>query len=646
MKLRTAWGLLAGLASLHAAGPLDPALPDYRPEQSVSGGLNSVGDDTIEPLMQAWLAAFQQHQPGIVRGERWSHPGGAAAFGALMLEVTDVAPLGREPWPAELVPYAHQFKGDMMKEPVLLRVGTGSFTPPGQAGALAVYLNAANPLARLSLTQLDAIFGAQRRRGAGGPLQTWGQLGLTGEWANRPIVPVATPDYSTPSLLFQNRVLQGGLWHAGVEVVGSPAAALQKVATITGAIAFAGFIDTASAKTLALAETDAGPFVAGSAATVADRSYPLIRNLYLAVNQRPGAPLPPKTKEFLAFVLSREGQAIVANYPHFFALRAADAARERAKLTGYLAPVDPAIPAYRATAQVGGPIANVGSDGMESLMEEWMTAFCRLQPGVHRGARWSHQGTLNGYQALLAGETDLAPMGRELWPGEKVIYKAVRGQAEPLEIRVARGGFNTPQRTTAQAIFVHEGNPLAGLTVAQIDAIFGQQRRQNLAGPITKWGQLGLTGEWADRPITVHVPYRISPNAMSVQMLVLKGGPWSAAVQEGSVAEVAAAIARDPGAIGFGGFEDGGPGLKAVAVAAQAGGGFIAGNPADAANGRYPLTRYMYIRLNREPGQPLKPQVREFFRFILSREGQEFIPTSAYYPLRADEIAEEVAKLE
>lgn len=486
---------LAG--ALHAAGPLDPALPEYRPEQPVAGGLSSVGDDTIGPLMDAWLAAFQSHHPGITRGPRWAHPGGAAALGALMLEVTDVAPLAREPWAAELAPYAHQFKGDMMKEPVLVRVAAGPLSP----------------------------------------------------------------------------------------------------------------------------------------------------RLYLAVNRRPGAPLPQKTKEFLAFVLSREGQRIVAQHPSFFALTAADAAQERARLAGYLAPVDPAIPAYHASTRVSGPIANVGSDGMESLMEKWMRAFCALQPGVHRGARWSHQGTLNGYQALLAGETDLAPMGRELWPDEQKIYREIRGQAAPLEIRVARGGFNTPQRTTAQAIFVHPSNPLAGLTVAQIDAIFGRELRLGLPAAITTWGQLGLTGEWAARPITVYVPYRITPNAMSVQISVLKGGAWNPAGHELSVADVAAAVARDPGAIAFGGFEDG-PGLKTVALAAVAGGGFIAGSAADVASGRYPLTRYMYIRLNRAPGQTLPPQVREFLRFILSREGQEFIPTSAYFPLRADEVAEELAKLD
>ncbi|MDB6113496.1 MAG: ABC-type phosphate transport system, substrate-binding protein [Lacunisphaera sp.] len=646
MKRIAALLLFAGAFSLRAAGPLDAALPGYKAEQTVGGGLNSVGDDALEPLMTAWLAAFQKYQPGVVRGERWSHPGGAAAFSALMLEVTDVAPLGREPWPAELAPYGHQFKGDMMTAPVLIRVGTGSFRPAGRSGALAIHVNAANPLKQLSLAQLDAIFGAQRKRGAAAALLTWGQLGLTGEWADRPIVPVATPDYSTPAQVFQNRVLQGGLWTANLEVAPAPAAALQKVAAIPGAIAFAGFMDASQTKTLALAETEAGPFVTASDATVADHSYPLTRDLYLAVNQRPGAPLPQKTKEFLSFVLSREGQAIVAACQYFFALNAADAARERARLTGYLAPVDPAIPSYHAASQVSGPIANVGSDGMESLVEKWMRAFCALQPGVHRGERWSHQGTLNGYQALLAGETDLAPMGRELWPGEKVIYQAVRGQPEPLEIRVARGGFNTPQRTTAQAIFVNERNPLTGLTVAQVDAIFGRERRQGSPAAITRWGQLGLTGEWTERPITIYVPNRITPNAMSVQISVLKGGPWSAAMHEASVADVAAAVAREPGAIAFGGFEDGGPGLKPVAIAAQAGGEFISGNAADVATGRYPLTRYMYIRLNREPGQPLKPQVREFLRFILSREGQEFIPTSAYYPLRADEVAEELAKLD
>jgi ABC-type phosphate transport system substrate-binding protein len=494
---RTAALALLLAASAQAGGTLDPALPAYLAEQTVGGGLNSAGDDALAPLMDGWLEAFRQRQPAVTRGDHWAHPGAAAAFGALMFETTDVAPLGRDPWPTELAPYGHQFKGDMMKEPLLVQVAT---------------------------------------RATGG-------------------------------------------------------------------------------------------------------------RLALAVNRRPGAPLPQKTKEFLAFVLSRDGQQVVAAQADVRPLAAAEAARERAKLDGYLASVDPAIPTYRAAISVSGPIANVGSDGMESLMEKWMTAFCAIHPGVHRGARWSHQGTLNGFQALLAGTTDLAPMGRELWPEERKVYAALRGQPAPLEIRVARGGFNTPQRTTAQAIFVHPGNPLAGLTVAQIDAIFGRELRQGAAAPITTWGQLGLTGEWADRPITVYVPPLVAPNAMSMQIAVLKGGGWQPAARERSLADLAAAVAADPGAIGFGGFEDG-PGLQCVPVAPRAGEAYVAGSAPNVASGRYPLTRYMYIRLNRPAGQPLAPQVREFLRFILSREGQEFIPTSAYFPLRADEIAEELAKLD
>jgi ABC-type phosphate transport system substrate-binding protein len=133
---------------------------------------------------------------------------------------------------------------------------------------------------------------------------------------------------------------------------------------------------------------------------------------------------------------------------------------------------------------------------------------------------------------------------------------------------------------------------------------------------------------------------------MSMQIMVLNSGAWSGAVREGSIADTALAIARDPGAIGFGGFEEGGPGLKTLSLAVQDRGPFYEGNAENASSGRYPLTRYMYIRLNRKPGESLSPQVKEFLRYILSREGQEPILYSAYFPLTASEVKEELAKLE
>ncbi|MES2259519.1 MAG: substrate-binding domain-containing protein [Pseudomonadota bacterium] len=481
---------VAALLASRAWAQAEAALPAYQAQRQLGAAISSIGDAGMAPLMDAWLSALQQRQPGLRRG-RWEHRSDAAGAGALMFELADMAPLTRAFAPAETAPYAHQFAGDMMKSPLLVRV-------------------------------------------------------------------------------------------------------------------------------------------AGSAAHPA----------YIGVNKRPGSPLPVQVAAFLEFALSREGQQIVAAQGQFEPLPAADAEAERARLQAYLATLDPALPHYRRGASVGGAIRSVGSDGMKTLMGRWMRDFEGLQPGVRKGEAWEHLGTLNGFHALLAGETDLAPMGRELWPEERAVYAAVRHQAAPLEIRVARGGFNTPQRTTAQAIFVHPSNPIGRITLQQLAAALGSGQ------PLTHWGQLGLQGEWADRPLTVYMPPPAAPNAMSMQLMVLRGGAWRGDVHAGSIAETAAAIAADPGAIGFGGLEEGSPSLKTLAVAAQADGPYYEANYDNASSGRYPLTRYMYIRLNRQPGKPLPPQVREFLRYILSREGQEPILYSGYYPLSAEEARQELAKLQ
>ena len=468
--------------------PTQPATHVARAEPSED--ITSMGDPSIAALMDAWLSALRSRQPGLRKGSPWTHSSAAVVFGALMFEVADMAPLAREPLPTELAPYAHQYAGDMMKSPLLVRVA-------------------------------------------------------------------GTADH--------------------------PA--------------------------------------------------------YIAVNRRPGAPLPGNVSAFIAFALSEDGQAIVTRDGHFPRLSAADLAGERLKLDGFVATLDPALPVYRAGEPVRGPIRSVGSDGMKSLMERWMRDFRKLQPGVVHGNRWEHLGTLNGFHALMVGEADIAPMGRELWPEEAAAYASVHPGQPLLEIRVARGGFNTPQRTTAQAIFVQETNPITRISVPQLAAILGH------SPTITRWGELGLTGEWAQHPIVVYMPPKVAPNTMSMQASLLDGGDWNPAAREGSIAATAAAIAQDPNAIGFGGYEEGGPGLKTLAVAAQDGGPYVEGTGETVSSGRYPLTRYLYIRVARVPGQPLRPQVREFLRYVLSRAAQEPVLYSGYFPLTAAEAREELAKL-
>jgi ABC-type phosphate transport system substrate-binding protein len=452
--------------------------------------LSSVGDSSMGPLMNAWMQGLHSEHPDIDRGRRWQHVGDAAAMGALMFDIADIAPMSRAPLPGELAPYAHQYAGDMMKAPVLVRVA-----------------------------------------------------------------------------------MHGG------------------------------------------------------------------KPSYLAFNRRPDSPVPANVEAFVRFALSAKGQDLVRR-AGFEPLPAGDVRAELSRVEGYCATLDPALPHYASVRHVKGSISSVGSDGMKSLMERWMRDFRTAEPGVHKGDRWEHLGTLNGFHALMAGQTDLAPMGRELWPDEAAAFASLHGGRVPFEVRVARGGFNTQQRTTAQAVFVNSGNPVGRITMQQLAAAFGR------SSPVTRWGQLGLKGDWAARPIKLHIPPRVTPNAMSMQAMALHGDDWSAAAQEASVAETAKAIAADPEALGFGGFEDGGPDIKTVPVVRDEGGAPVEGTADSVSSGRYPLSRYMYIRLERTPGKPLAPAVREFLRYILSREGQEPILYSGYFPLTAKEAREELAKLD
>ena len=362
--------------------------------------------------------------------------------------------------------------------------------------------------------------------------------------------------------------------------------------------------------------------------------------MFLAFNKRPDTPPVPAVSEFVRFALSAEGQKIVAQTAGFQPLSADDIKQELPKVAGYVARLDPALPVYTANTNVQGDVRSVGSDGMKSLLERWMHDFHALQPGVRKGDPWEHLGTLNGFGALMVGMTDLAPMGRELWPDEAASFADLHAGEKLFEIRVARGGFNTPQRTTAQAIFVNDKNPLKQITLAQLKAAFGKNPT------ITRWSQLGLSGEWADRPITLDTPPLVAPNSMSMQFMVLQGGAWSDDVHQAPITDTAKAIAAEPGALSFGGLEEGGPGLRAVPVARDANGPAIEINAETASSGRYPLTRYMYIRLRRTPGQPLPAPIKEFLRYVLSRQGQSPIPYSGYFPLNAGEVKEELAKLD
>lgn len=313
-------------------------LPDYRPSRRLSGtirqwGSNYLSDSPLEGYLEA---EFHKYQPGIRFENNLSST--FIAMGALYAKRADLAPMGRRPTWDELQSYQRVF-GTL---PVEIVMATGSYDVAGWTFALVPMVNAKNPLGKLTLAQLDGIFGAARQGGwkrnswdetvardASGNIRTWGQLGLGGDWADKPIhVYAYNLNYHFPRD-FAEKVMGGGYkWneglvefsnkvHAGKSGPGSLWSAgdqlTDAVAKDPYAITYTGILygRKEGVKTVPLAATGAGPFVMPTLETVQDRSYPLAREVYYYANRAPGRTLDPLVAEYLRFVVSRQGQTAI-----------------------------------------------------------------------------------------------------------------------------------------------------------------------------------------------------------------------------------------------------------------------------------------------------------------------------------------------
>ena len=300
------------------------ALPDYRPEQQVTGVLRVWGNEHMSGLLQKWEDGFRRQQPGIFFDDRLK--GTASAPFGLFENVADLAAMGRQI-------FTYEFYGIYRRSlmlPVGIAVATGSFDVPHKSFALTVFVHRDNPLNHLTLAQLDGIYGAQRTGGwqglgwnravARGPeknIRTWGQLGLTGEWTNRPIHVYGPPGiYPGGATFFQTRVMGGAdTWAEGLQEFADRKAMMDALAHDPLGIAYTGMCyRTAQTKPLALAESAGGAFVEPTRESVASHAYPLSRLVYLYFapdqpsGERANPPVDPKVREFLRYILSRQGQ--------------------------------------------------------------------------------------------------------------------------------------------------------------------------------------------------------------------------------------------------------------------------------------------------------------------------------------------------
>lgn len=308
---------------------------------------------------------------------------------------------------------------------------------------------------------------------------------------------------------------------------------------------------------------------------------------------------------------------------------------------------------YAPKAKVEGTLVVWGNDGMIPLEKLWEAGFQKFQPGIKFDDHL--HSTAAGIGGLYAGHADLAYMGRDIWPVENLGFTKTFGY-DPTRIVVATGAYEAEGKTFPMVVFVNKQNPLSQLTLRQLDAIFGTERRLGGAKDIRTWGDLGLGGDWAERPIHLYAYANDSGFGVFFSAAALGGSTaWNCGIHQfenlvdssGKTTvpaglRVLDALAADKDGLAYSGSRYAGPGVKSIAIAASAGAPFIAPTRANVLNRTYPLLRDIPVYINKAPGKPVEPKVREFLDYVLSREGQQAIGQEGdYLPLTAGMIDEQ-----
>jgi phosphate transport system substrate-binding protein len=296
--------------------------------------------------------------------------------------------------------------------------------------------------------------------------------------------------------------------------------------------------------------------------------------------------------------------------------------------------VDPKIPDYKTTSGVSGNIKSVGSDTIINLMTRWAEGFKKDYPAIT--IEIEGKGSATAPPALVAGTANFGPMSREMKDKEVDDFEKAFGY-KPTAVATS---------IDMLAVFVSKDNPIQSLTLEQIDAIFSSTRKSGAAKDITTWGQLGLTGEWADKPISLYGRNSASGTYGYFKEHALAKGDFKDSVKEqpGSSA-VVQGVASDKYAIGYSGIGYVTADVRAVPLARDAKSKAIPATPENAYTGQYPLSRFLWIYVNMKPGTELDPLRREFLRYVLSRQGQEDVVQEGFYPLTAKLVGDNLKRI-
>jgi len=286
-------------------------------------------------------------------------------------------------------------------------------------------------------------------------------------------------------------------------------------------------------------------------------------------------------------------------------------------------------PAYTATHQVSGTIRIWGSRQMADLLRNYEDGFHQVQPSVR--FEEDLKSTITAVAGVYTGRADIGLLGREIWSVEVQAFQSIEGHP-PLVLDIATGSYDVPKATFALMIFVPRANPLSSLSMEQLERLFGTTH------PFRTWGELGFRGRWAARPIHLYGFTPENDKSQIFSQLVFKPGErWSSEMHdfgnEGSVDAgqlIVNAVANDPAGIGISNIHYAVQGVRAVALQSSSG-ALIDATKDNVRSRRYPLTRAVYMVVDRSSDHPLNEATAEFLRFVLSRQGQAAVAREGNY---------------
>ncbi len=297
-----------------------------------------------------------------------------------------------------------------------------------------------------------------------------------------------------------------------------------------------------------------------------------------------------------------------------------------------IAAIDPSLPTYQKSSGVSGNLSSVGSDTLANMMTLWAEEYKEMYPNVN--IQIQAAGSSTAPPALTEGTSQFGPMSRKMKPNEVEAFEKHYGY-QPTMIRVA---------IDALAVFVHKDNPLEGLSIDQIDGIFSATHKCG-GEDVQRWGDLGLIGDWSAKDVQLYGRNSVSGTYGYFKERALCKGDFKANVNEqpGS-ASVVQSVSQSLNAVGYSGIGYKTAGVKALAISKK-GKDFVPATAERAADGSYPLSRYLYVYVNKHPNKDLAPLEREFLRFILSKQGQQIVEKDGYVPLPRSVTVKDLEKV-